>query len=522
MTHQREWILHEYEAKKHYIKAKDPLKEIAYPNQKEAAAEIFQAFIVDNKVAVTLIALPQAGKTGTFLEVAYQMCTFIDESKVVDPEQVLFLTGMSDRDWQKQTEGDMLPAFKKRVKHRGRFESLPTLLATIRNSVIILDECHVAAAKEQSLSTILKNAGLLDIKTLRERRIFFLEVSATPGHTLYDLLHWGPENHGIVILKESPLYVGFRDFIRENRLRQSLDLVKADECEKLMNIVAENFPEPCWNIIRLVGGNTTIQKIRENLAASAHRRGWDVVSHNSMERIGDIDYHMSKKPISHRFIIIKEFWRAGKRLCDKYLGIVHEPKTKIQDTNITSQGLVGRLCGNDKKKGPGAPIAFCDTELIHDYLQWIAMKGDWSKVLRYKSKAINVKGGRIIHWNHSWGHHTNMDGVNALEAPEDYLLSGLFENREAAHLWANEEINWAGEWNREKQVACWDVNTCDLDGNTGTTHVRYGGHSHPIQTAQEFEKQGGFSRFGVGVRCIPILYEAYLCYVVVYKRGWKV
>uniref|UniRef100_A0A6C0BCT2 Helicase/UvrB N-terminal domain-containing protein n=1 Tax=viral metagenome TaxID=1070528 RepID=A0A6C0BCT2_9ZZZZ len=522
MSHTREWILHEYEAKKHHIKSKDPLKEIAYPNQKEATAEIFQAFMVEDKVAVTLIALPQAGKTGTFLEVAYQMCTFNDESKAVDPEQILFLTGMSDRDWQKQTEDDMLTAFKKRVKHRGRFDSLPTLLSTIRNSVIVLDECHVAAGKEQSLSSILKDAGLLDIQTLRERRIFFLEVSATPGHTLYDMLNWGPENHGIVILKESPLYVGFRDFIRENRLRQSLELTKVDECEKLMNIVAENFPEPCWNIIRVVGANSTIQKVRENLATSAHRRGWEVVSHNSMERIGDIDYIMSTKPRSHRFIVIKEFWRAGKRLCDKYLGIVHEPKTKIQDTNITSQGLVGRLCGNDKKKGAGAPIAFCDTELIHDYLHWIDVKGDWSRVLRYKSKAISVKGGRITHWNHSWGHHTNVDGVNALETPEDYLLSDLFENREAAHMWANEEINWAGAWNTGGQHRPSNVDTHGADGNAGTTHIHSRGGLHPIQTAEEFQAQRDYSRFGAGVRCVPVLMEGDLCYVVVYKRGWKV
>jgi hypothetical protein len=115
-----------------------------------------------------------------------------------------------------------------------------------------------------------------------------------------------------------------------------------------------------------------------------------------------------------------------------------------------------------------------------------------------------------------------MDGVNALETPEDYLLSDLFETREASHMWANDEINWEGAWNREGQVTCWDVNTCNADGNHGTTHVRYGGHPHPIQTAEEFEKQGGFSRFGVGVRCVPVLYEGYLSYVVVYKRGWTV
>jgi hypothetical protein len=401
-SHAREWIRNEYEAKKHYIKSKDSSKEIVYPNQAEAAQDIFKAFMIDNKVAVTLIALPQAGKTGTYLEVAYRMCTFNDDDKAIDPEHLLIITGMSDKDWQIQTEEDMLTPFKKRVKHRGRFDSLPTLLSTIQNTLIIIDECHIASQVEQSMSSVLKDAGLLDIDTLRARRIFLLEVSATPGATLYDTQNWGTDNHSIVILKESPKYVGFRDFIREGRLRESFDLAKAEECEKLMTAIEQTYPEQRYHIIR-----TSRQKNIENITTSANKRGWVVQKHDSKSRLEDLDYIMTTRPATHRIIIIKEFWRAGKRLCDKYVGIVHEPKTKEEDTNVTSQGLVGRLCGNDKQKGTGAPIAFCNTSLIRDYLAWIDAKGDYSAVLRYKSRNLTARQG-IVNSKESFVHPNNV------------------------------------------------------------------------------------------------------------------
>lgn len=380
-SYKREWIKHEYEAKKNQIKSQDPKKEIVYENQAIAAQEIFQAFMIEDKVAVTLIALPQAGKTGTFLEVAYRMCTFNDDEKAIDPEQLLIITGMSDREWRWQTSDDMLTPFKKRVKHRGQFDSVPTLLSTLHDSLIIIDECHIAAEKSQSMSAMLRDAGLLNIDELRRRRIFLLEVSATPGATLYDTYKWGETNHSIVILQESPKYVGFRDFIAEKRIHDSLDLTNVEDVDKLMTFIQETFPEPRYHIIRL-SGKKAITQATQHIRELAAERGWLVNNHDAQQRLWDLDEHMKKQPRYHSIILIKEFWRAGKRLCDTFVGIVHEPRTVIEDTNVTSQGLVGRLCGNDKRKGEGAPHAFCNTSLIRDYLAWIDAKGNYSQIGR--------------------------------------------------------------------------------------------------------------------------------------------
>jgi hypothetical protein len=432
----REWIRHEYEAKRWQLKAHDPTKEIVYPNQAEAAQEIFKAFMIDNKVAATLIALPQAGKTGTFLETAYRMCTFNDDEKAIDPEQLLIITGMSDREWRWQTSDDMLTTFQKRVKHRGQFESVPTLLATLRNSLIIIDECHIAAEKEQSMSAMLRDAGLLNIDELRRRRIFLLEVSATPGATLYDAMNWGSENHGIVILKESPKYVGFRDFIAEKRLHESFDLTKPEEAADLIEFIEQTFPRPKYHIIRL-SGRKSISTASNNIREHANARGWLVHNHNANERMWDLDHIMTTAPRYHSIILIKEFWRAGKRLCDKHVGVVHETRTQIEDTNVTSQGLIGRLCGNDKHSGDGAPHAFCNTGLIHDYLAWIDAKGDYSAVLRYKSKNLNAKKGRITS-KESFVHHSNVEGVDFVAV--DDLTTNKPTDPETYRIYTDEKI----------------------------------------------------------------------------------
>jgi hypothetical protein len=66
------------------------------------------------------------------------------------------------------------------------------------------------------------------------------------------------------------------------------------------------------------------------------------------------------------------------------------------DTNVTAQGLVGRLCGNDKQSGADSSHMFCDVDRIHEYLAWIDARGDWSKVREYNSRCLTIKKGRVV------------------------------------------------------------------------------------------------------------------------------
>jgi len=434
LFHQRESLKHGFDAKKHEIKArKGSTKELVYPNQAEAAVSIIDEFFNKDKVLVTLVAPPQVGKTGTFLQVAYLACTHPDDSSIIDPRDIFIITGMSDRDWQKQTQDDMLDAFKRRVYHRGRLntkdreDGFNTNLSVAKNALIIIDECHIGAEKDHMVSDCLRNLGLLDINVLRERNIKILEVSATPGATLYDSIGWGMKNHGVVLLEPSSKYVGFKDFIQEGRIHKSLDLTEMAGLEILATFIKNTYPTPRWHIIRMPAKSRSNADFQKNMNKICEKEGWTVAQHSAGDRVGDIDHHLSMEPKQHVFLIIKEFWRAGKRFDDSFIGIVHEPRTKTKDTNVTAQGLAGRLCGNDKKSGGGAAHMFCDMDRISEYIYWFDSNGDWDVIERnkksYYSRCLTYIDGRKTKHKETLAHSSNIDGLEENSSSENEELT---------------------------------------------------------------------------------------------------
>ena len=410
---QRNYLRACYRAKENEVKYKKGEEcELVYENQKVAAVEICQELFEKGKTVVTLIAEPQVGKTGTFLETAFLVCTHASDAHIVDPNNVFIITGMSDTDWQKQTKNDMLDPFRNRVYHRGRLntkdrqDGFYTNLANAKNALLIFDECHIGAEKNHQISAMLRDLGLLDLSVLKQRNIKLLEVSATPGATLRDTLAWGEENHSIVILKSSEAYTGFRHFIKEKRLHESYDLTDEEELNKLIAFIRGTFAGPLWHVIRLPSKSRKNSELEAKIMCICAREGWTAMNHSAVDRIDDLDYHMSTRPRTHTILLIKEFWRAGKRLNDTYIGIGHDAPTG--DVNVAAQGLAGRFCGNDKKRGPGAPHVFTNVGLINQYLDWIDAKGDFSKVKSYTSRQLTIKKGRVKSSRETFAHESNV------------------------------------------------------------------------------------------------------------------
>ena len=57
-----------------------------------------------SKMNICLVVHPGSGKTGTFLNVAYKYSTHLDNQFMIPYKKVFILTGMSDIDWEKQTQ----------------------------------------------------------------------------------------------------------------------------------------------------------------------------------------------------------------------------------------------------------------------------------------------------------------------------------------------------------------------------------------------------------------------------------
>ncbi len=386
----RDLVKSQYNIKKNYFENDNPNKKYIYNNQMETAIAITNEFFKNNKKAVTLIALPQVGKTGTFLYTAYLMATHKDDKKVLDPDNIFIITGMSDKEWQSQTEKDMLQCFENNVYHNGKLNKFKKVFQKCNGQkLIIIDESHIGIKQEQRVDKTL--CILLGIKTIMDiinLDCLILSVSATPGATLKDMENYG-EYHSKINIKQSDKYVGFKLFLDQKRLEQC-EIITDKFLEKVIKKIKERYTEFKYHIFR-VPCEDNVKKIED----ICRKYNFDYAKHNSINRLYNFEDKLDNKPDKHTFIFIKQFFRAGKRLNDTHIGIVYEYSI-TNDMEKTPQGLVGRFCGNDKNSNSiGSPYFYCDVKAIEDYVEFMDKECDFTEA-NYKSNGLKVVNGTLI------------------------------------------------------------------------------------------------------------------------------
>jgi hypothetical protein len=390
---ERNYIKYEFEREKLKFEEKYPNKEYIYPNQKEAAEQIAQDFFENNKKAISLIALPQIGKTGTFLYVAYLMATYKSE-KVLKSENIFIITGMSDKDWEIQTKNDMLPQFKNNVFHHGKLNnSFKNIFMSKKGKkLLIIDESHHGNRKTQKMDKVICEIfGIKSVKEIIDLDNLILSVSATPGVTLMDLRRCG-DFHSEIYIKPPTTYVGFEKFIEQNRMETSETLTE----ELLKNIkkkIKERYKTNYkYHIFRLT------EKYNKILKKFCEDNGYIFKLHNASDKINSFDSLIEKIPSDHYFIVIKGFYRAGKRLNDKNIGIVYEHNSNI-NMESTPQGLIGRFCGNDKiNTKDNSPYFYCNMKAIEQYIKQFQNKFDFKN---YESTNLRIKNKVVKRENNS-------------------------------------------------------------------------------------------------------------------------
>lgn len=399
------------------LQVDDPHKRLIYDNQQEVALEIVSSFITDAVYLAVLIAQMQVGKTGACLATAYHMCTHPDDNKVIDMNNVVIITGMSDTEWKEQTQKSMITSFATNVFHRGNFKDtrLVELLRNRSNMLIIIDEAHIASQISQQLSLLLKETNILNIETLRERNIRIMQVSATPGATLQDAIEWGSHSK-VFQLQPSPRYVSFQKLKDAGRMRDAMDLSKYENVRKLATYIEAEYATKKYHIIRVKGS----QDVELNIGRMCVLRGWKVINHNSQDR-WDAEL-LKSEPSVHTFILIKDMWRAAKQICDIHIGVVHEAFVKKADASANAQGLAGRCCGNDKQiPGEGTPTIFCNLRAINQYIDWINNNTNYRAINEYQSRDINVRNGRL-RTVPTMTHVSNVEGFEeSTQEPEESI-----------------------------------------------------------------------------------------------------
>ena len=495
-------------------------KQLVYPNQKEAVSVIVDHYL-EGKHAVALIAQPGVGKTGVALELGYRVATHSDDDIIVETDNIHTHCGMNDVEWKEQYARNMLPSLSSNIAHRSIIKNYTKELHDLEKGLLITDECHIASGKSMSQSNVLKEAGLLYIEALAQKKNKLCYISATPESISEDLKKWG-DKAALVILKPGPIYKGFQVMMDEQRIRDAPELNTIENITNFLTIFETRYHGHTKRFFPMRG--LTVE-VLDYIRTVASRMGWNVIHHDSVETIPDVDVLMSKPPEKHTIISIKEYWRASKRLIRTHIGGTYEKPPKKRNASATAQGLTARQCDNYVYEGDWLnadlrPLHYCDIGAIEQYVDWFNRGCNYATGT-YTSANLKSKNGRVKARS-SLVHPSNVAGLEEVEIDDEveedvYQMSDIFTLQEAMD-WGS-HINWDGEWNRRQQRNIWKVNPCNPDGSPGNTHIRYRGEAHLIVNESEF-RRGDFSKFGDGVRCVPIKIGDHLSYTVVFKTSW--
>ena len=388
----KEWI----SEKKLYKKKKEKL---VYDPQKEVAKEIIQSFSQNG--LVTLCAPPQWGKTGVSLFVSYIMA----KKKGINPKNVFFITGMSDRSWLLQTKERVLPMWRNNVFHRNTLIRLEERMSGLkrrdedRDILIIIDECHIANKRDFTMGRIVDSLGLKP-DVIRKKNIKILQISATPSNTLIDAGEW--PNHGKVCPRFNNNYVSFQTFLDEERLREPHNLMTTEGCGNYFSEVCSDNPK--FHFIRSLSsgprGKENYSLTKTCLQKQCREQDAELVELNMTKtprQIREVFKSLDRQPEKHTFILIKNMLSASKTIGDRFIGSVHESVPNEKDNSSEIQGLPGRMCGWTKRRGISGPKIYCKREIVENYLRLYDSGFDFQQEeLIWKDSRLKVNGdGKI-------------------------------------------------------------------------------------------------------------------------------
>ena len=376
---------------------------LVFKPQKDIAEKIISSFSV--KVLVTLCAPPQWGKTGVSLFTAYKMCS---GKKGINPENVFFITAMSDRSWIEQTRERMLPMWEKNIFHRNTLEKFKKRVEGQRkeNILIIIDECHLANSIDHTLGRVFEELGFKDPLDLVKNNIKILQISATPSNSLVDASEW-EDHHERLCPKVDRGYVSFDHFLEEERVFTPYLLSNIDETEKYIEQVSQG--RPMYHFVRSVcsgmTGSMVYLETQVNFEIICSEKKYELIEMNmGMERkdVKKVYQNLSKRPETHTFILIKNMLGASKTLDDTFIGSIHESTPMKKDYSSEVQGLPGRLCGWTKRKGNGGPKIFCERSILESYLELYRSTFYPEEGLVWRDKRMNVNASGIVRSKESY------------------------------------------------------------------------------------------------------------------------
>jgi hypothetical protein len=365
----------------------------SYENQTSVAVNICNLFFDMKSVVIQMIiGYTQSGKTGCMVELIDKITR--NESNPISTQNIFIITGLSSRDWKKQTKGRIPECMRERVFHNYDLKDFKAAVAGKQNVLIIVDEAHMASKKKQTMSRIFKELNW-KLDYMMENDIKLVQFSATPDGLIFALNgpKWPEEHYRITTMKPGSGYFGAKQMNERKQLKQIKDIygrnnkdgnwindeVREECLENIVEILRDQlkFSGPRYLVVRIRGGIPE-QRYHENFFEAIeslpqhdqekfeehHRHR----HYNMRGNVDDISELLYKTPTKHTIVFIKEKMKCaqtleyivldektGKTTTHKVkhnIGVVVERKRSgdkdEQNDSFTIQGLLGRLCGYEE------------------------------------------------------------------------------------------------------------------------------------------------------------------------------
>lgn len=396
------------------LQARDYPESKIHDNQISQALEIKSAIENNTEISyVHMFAPMQSGKTGVMIRTAIEHLNLGYKF-----ENQIIISGLSDKQWVKQTS-DRLPCNMKdkvKVLHRPQILKHNHIFENLKNAIIFIDESHCASEEDMTLYNMFKKFGFDDHVKLQENNIKIITVSATPD-AVYESIKTNPDNTYITVnFKPAPGYNGLKEFLERGQIKDASKLIRIDKNGSILT--REN----------KIALNDNVQFLIDNFYSGRFRYHMFRIDHGISEaeisdlfksvfgetinilwwcdKKADINFDILKRePAKHTFIFLKERCRQSKTLHKKYLGVMYDRIPNMKYNGILSQSLPGRCCGYDRNDDI---IIFTDMQSIKNYIQ-MSENGWCLNAHNYKSKTVTYKQGNVKSINTYVG--TGRDGI---------------------------------------------------------------------------------------------------------------
>lgn len=381
----------------------DERKKLPYPNQLYAAYRLFYHLYCLQKTIAYLSADFQGGKTG--VQQCFVRLTMTNSDKLRNRYSTFPITSMSDTSLLNQMKTRLIKEFDSQIYH---LPTLPKLEAEIdkivsqygyaKNLTFIDDESRVASCKHNLKGKLMnKIKETSPFETWNERNIRWIGIDATDPASSLNASKMKEEGYSCNIsLQLPPSYLSLHKLKETNRLHQCKELKYKNNVIEFYNEIQELYNNiNLWHLIRLPTGKgyDIVKNNIQEIFVNHDLISWDNKNkcylNNSIyiqkDKSEDINKLLCEPPNKPTIILIKEMYRAGKTLNDKFVGALYDRKSEKDDT--TGQSFPGRAVGHNRSN---------ITHIWSDLKSIDRLINDWKMLINRDEEVIDTNSTTTI------------------------------------------------------------------------------------------------------------------------------